>query len=170
MVYSMFLRNYTPKTNMEPENHLIEKENHLNHPPPWLWVLSRTFRFCLASCFAATGDVEDARLDCYSVVVIFQKFCTTWDKHTHYCWWQPEIWKTHQLRVVASWNPPCFFSGLMHTVWFFGISEPSTVVVTALYNKITPQIRLLVWIWRCFHRFGFLWLFPTSNGSLWWVH
>ena len=111
MVYSMFLRNYTPKTNMEPENHLIEKENHLNHPPPWLWVLSRTFRFCLASCFAATGDVEDARLDCYSVVVIFQKFCTTWDKHTHYCWWQPEIWKTHQLRVVASWNPPCFFFG-----------------------------------------------------------
>ena len=24
---------------------------------------------------------------------------------------QPEIWKTHQLRVVGSWNPPWFFCG-----------------------------------------------------------
>jgi len=42
--------------------------------------------------------------------------------------------------------PHDFFAGLMHTRWFFGISEPSTVVVTALYNKITPQIWLMVWI------------------------
>ena len=31
--------NFTPpKTNMEPEKHLFEKENHLNQTPPCLWV------------------------------------------------------------------------------------------------------------------------------------
>ena len=29
--------NYTPKTNMEPENHLVEKENHL--PSLHFWIL-----------------------------------------------------------------------------------------------------------------------------------